>query len=41
MQAALKKANVRERPALNKLNDRKENRRTEQTVSSSDSSRYI
>ncbi|XP_038897628.1 germinal center kinase 1 isoform X3 [Benincasa hispida] len=39
IQAGLKKANARDRSA-NKLNDRKENRRTEQTVSSSDSSRH-
>ncbi|XP_022139482.1 germinal center kinase 1 isoform X1 [Momordica charantia] len=39
IQAGLKKANARERSA-HKLNDRKENRRTEQTVSSSDSSRH-
>lgn len=40
IQAGLKKANARDRSAINKLNDRKEIRRTEQTVSSSDSSRH-
>ncbi|TYK27967.1 germinal center kinase 1 isoform X1 [Cucumis melo var. makuwa] len=40
IQAGLKKSNARDRSAINKLNDRKENRRTEQTVSSSDSSRH-
>lgn len=40
IQAGLKKANVRDRSALSKHSDRKENRRTEQTVSSSDSSRH-
>ncbi|XP_023536097.1 germinal center kinase 1-like isoform X1 [Cucurbita pepo subsp. pepo] len=40
MQAGLKKSNVRDRPALTKRNDRQEIRKTEQTVSSSDSSRH-
>ncbi|KAG6591945.1 Serine/threonine-protein kinase svkA, partial [Cucurbita argyrosperma subsp. sororia] len=40
MQAGLKKFNVRDRPALTKRNDRQESRKTEQTVSSSDSSRH-
>lgn len=41
MQGGLRKGNAREKFALGKINDGLENRRREQMMNSSDSSRYI